>query len=58
MLISLLTYVLLGLLLALPLWKLLPWLLRRYAGYRAQWQYLRPYAPGGTVPDRAKAQQG
>ncbi len=57
MLISLLTYVLLGLLLALLLWKLLPWLTTRYAGYRAQWQYLRPYAPSSSVPKRAKARQ-
>ena len=43
MLLSLLGYVLLGLLLAWPLWRLLRWLGSRTGLYTAQWRYLRPY---------------
>jgi hypothetical protein len=45
MLLSLLGYVLLGLLLALPLRYLLRWLGPRSGLYLEQWRYLRPYVP-------------
>lgn len=45
MLIDLLGYVLLGLLLALPLGRLLYWLATRYKLYTPRWHYLRPYLP-------------
>jgi Sec-independent protein secretion pathway component TatC len=52
MLINLLGYVALGLLLAMPLWRLLRWLAVRSGLYAAPWQYLRPYvpAPKNTLP--------
>jgi hypothetical protein len=52
MLISLLGYCLLGLLLALPLGRLLLWLAAHYGLYTPPWHYLRPYLPG---PDRGGA---
>ena len=45
MLISLLGYVVLGLLLALPLGRLLLWLATHYGLYSPPWLYLRPYVP-------------
>jgi hypothetical protein len=45
MLLSLLAYVLLGLVLALPLRSLLRWLGPRSGLYTPQWRYLRPYVP-------------
>lgn len=45
MLISLLGYCLLGLLLALPLGRLLLWLAARWGIYTPPWHYLRPYLP-------------
>jgi hypothetical protein len=60
MLLSLLGYVLLGLLLALPLRQLLRFLLRRLGPrsglYTPQWRYLQPYVPlalRGAAPDSA-----
>lgn len=50
MLTSLLSYVLTGLLLAVPLWRLLGWL-GRYSGlYTPQRKYLRPYLPVAQRP--------
>ena len=45
MLLSLLGYVLLGLLLAWPLRRLLRWLGPRSGLNTLQWQHLRPYVP-------------
>ena len=49
MLTTLMAYVLLGLLLARPAWRLLLWLGARSGLYRPRWQYLRAYAP--PAPD-------
>jgi Sec-independent protein secretion pathway component TatC len=60
MLLSLLGYVLLGLLLALPLWRLLRWLGPRSGLYTLQRRYLRPYLPPsqrGALPGSATAVQ-
>jgi hypothetical protein len=54
MLIDLLAYMALGLLLALPLWRLLRWLAVRYGWYTPSWHYLRPYLPG-AAPGAAPA---
>jgi hypothetical protein len=52
MLLSLLGYVALGLVLALPLWHLLFWLAARWGMYTPAWHYLRPYVPHAPeVPD-------
>jgi hypothetical protein len=45
MLISLLGYVLTGLVLALPLWHGLRWLATRFGLFGAPAAYLRPYQP-------------
>lgn len=50
MLTSLLGYVVLGLALALPLWRLLLWLGVRSGLYRPEMKYLRTYVP---APQRA-----
>lgn len=47
MLVSLLGFVLLGLLMAAPLWHLLRWLGRTSGLYTPQRKYLRPYVPTG-----------
>ena len=39
----------LGLVLGLPLWRLLHWLAMHLGGYQPPWHYLQPYLPGGPV---------
>lgn len=55
MLISLLGYCALGLLLALPLGRLLFWLAARWDLYTPPWIYLRPYRPGDPAHSDAAA---
>jgi hypothetical protein len=45
MLLSLLGYFALGLLLAIPLARLLRWLAVRWGLYNPAWRYLQPYRP-------------
>ena len=60
MLIELFVYVLLGLLLAWPLSRLLPWLASRRGRNPGQWQYLQPYVPADVVvaPESPDARVG
>jgi hypothetical protein len=51
MLIDLLGYLLLGLVLAAPLWHGLQWLGRTSGLYTPQWKYLRPYVPTALPTD-------
>ncbi len=57
MLLSLLAYLLLGLVLAWPLWHALRWLGLRSGLYTPRWKYLRAYAPAAAAADPTDAAQ-
>jgi hypothetical protein len=58
MLINLLGYLLLGLVLAWPLWHLLHWLGRSSGLYQPQWKYLLPYVQADARRVQPEASDG